>query len=197
MDSVLSFTLVGCALLASPGPATLSMGATGAAFGLRRGLGYLTGLVAGLLGVMLITASGLSSLLLALPGVAPVIGGLSLLYMLFLAYRIASAPPLSLSSDESHPPRLMSGIFLSLTNPKAYAAMAALFSGYTLVVGALELDLLAKIGILLLVALSSDFAWLILGSSLANLSKRPGISRGINIGFAIALLLSIGLALLL
>ena len=40
---LLGFVLAGFALAGSPGPATLSLAATGAAFGARRGLGYMTG----------------------------------------------------------------------------------------------------------------------------------------------------------
>ena len=39
---MLGFLLAGFALAGSPGPATLSLAATGAAFGARRGLGYMT-----------------------------------------------------------------------------------------------------------------------------------------------------------
>src|SRR5438270_3362303 len=45
---MLSFVLAGLALAGSPGPATLSLAATGAAFGARRGLGYMIGIIAGM-----------------------------------------------------------------------------------------------------------------------------------------------------
>ena len=61
MEGLLSFILAGLALAGSPGPATLSLAATGAAFGTRRGLGYMTGINLGMVGVMAITASGVGS----------------------------------------------------------------------------------------------------------------------------------------
>src|SRR5215475_14393433 len=94
MDALPAFALAGLALAGSPGPATLSLAATGAAFGARRGLGYMTGINLGMLGVMVITASGVVGLLLALPGATPVVIGLSSAYFLYLAWRIATAPPL-------------------------------------------------------------------------------------------------------
>jgi hypothetical protein len=56
VEGVLGFALAGFALAGSPGPATLSLAATGAAFGARRGLGYLSGLVIGMVLVMGIIA---------------------------------------------------------------------------------------------------------------------------------------------
>ena len=77
MDGLLGFILAGLALAGSPGPATLSLAATGAAFGARRGIGYMTGINLGIVAVMAITASGIVGLLLALPGATPIVIGLS------------------------------------------------------------------------------------------------------------------------
>src|SRR6058998_2600325 len=52
MDGLLGFILAGFALAGSPGPATLSLAAAGAAFGARRSLGYMAGQIAGLVAVM-------------------------------------------------------------------------------------------------------------------------------------------------
>src|SRR5215510_4332931 len=77
MDALPGFILAAVALAGSPGPATLSLTATGAAFGARRGAAYLAGIVAGMVGVMAVVASGLVGLLLAVPGAAPVVSVLA------------------------------------------------------------------------------------------------------------------------
>ena len=91
MDGLLGFLLAGVALAGSPGPATLSLAAAGAAFGVRRALAYMAGLVIGLIAVMGITASGVVGLLLALPGAAPVVTLLAAGYFIYLAFKIATA----------------------------------------------------------------------------------------------------------
>src|SRR5258707_3235855 len=88
VEGLLGFVLAGLALAGSPGPATLSLAATGAAFGARRGFGYLAGLVIGMVAVMVIAASGAVGVVLAVPGAAPVVTGLAALYFAYLAYRI-------------------------------------------------------------------------------------------------------------
>ena len=60
MDGLPGFLLAAVALAGSPGPATLSIAATGAAFGGRRGLSYMAGINVGMVGVLAITASGVT-----------------------------------------------------------------------------------------------------------------------------------------
>ena len=91
MEGLLGFILAGLALAGSPGPATLSLAATGAAFGSRRGLGYMAGIVGGMVIVMAITATGVTGVLLALPGATPVVAAIAALYFVYLALRIATA----------------------------------------------------------------------------------------------------------
>lgn len=94
MEGLLGFVLAGFALAGSPGPATLSLAATGAAFGARRGLGYMIGIIIGMIVVMAITATGVVGVLLALPGVMPVVTASAAAYFAYLAFRIATATAL-------------------------------------------------------------------------------------------------------
>ncbi len=133
MENLLGFILASFALTGSPGPNTLSLAATGAAFGPRRSLGFMVGLLIGMVLVMAITATGAMSLFLALPGVKSAAVLLAFAYFVYLAFRIAAAPPLVEGAGELKAPSFMTGIGQSLVNPKAYAAMAALFSGFSLI----------------------------------------------------------------
>jgi len=137
MEGLLGFVLAGFALTGSPGPATLGLAATGAAFGTRRGLACMAGIVCGMIVVMAIIASGLAGLLLALPGASPAVTAAAAAYIAYLAWRIATAPPLH-GQGRAHPPSIAGGLALALLNPKAYAAMAALFSGFVLIQGCPE-----------------------------------------------------------
>jgi threonine/homoserine/homoserine lactone efflux protein len=196
MDGLLGFILAGLALTGSPGPATLSLAAAGAAFGARRSLGYLIGIVAGVVAVMAIVASGLTALVLALPGAAPVVALIAAAYIVYLAWRIATAPPL-VEQDRARPPSFLGGLFLALVNPKAYAAMAALFSGFVLIREWPELDGIAKALLLLAIMIVVDVAWLLAGSALTRRFREPAANRAINLTFAALLIASVGLALLL
>ena len=113
MEGLLAFVLAGFALAGSPGPATLSLAATGAAFGARRGLGYMSGIVIGMVAVMGITATGVVGVLLALPGATPVVATMAAAYFVYLAFRIAMTPPLAAStrSVRMAQPMALTGFF--------------------------------------------------------------------------------------
>jgi len=196
METLPAFILAALALCGSPGPATLSLAATGAAFGARRGLPYMAGIDLGMLGVLAITASGVVSLVLALPGATPVVTALAAGYFLYLAYRIATAPPLGEANEQHRPPWFVAGVLLSLVNPKGYAAMAAMFSGFMLAREHLALDIVLKIAVLTAIIVSVNLAWLAAGAALTRFFHDPKTSRVINVTFAVLLIASVAFALI-
>ncbi|KRS16282.1 LysE family translocator [Roseovarius indicus] len=194
-DELASFLIAAFALTGSPGPNTLSVAAVGASFGRLKGLNYMLGLSAGVGLVIVIVGTGISGAILAIPGLAPLITAAAVLYFLYLAWRIATAPPLSGLPDETRAraPRWYAGVLLSLSNPKAYAAMGALFSGYTLLPGAPVQDGLTKAAIVMVVILIVNTLWLSVGAGLAQTLRNPKASRMVNIAFAVLLLASVAL----
>jgi threonine/homoserine/homoserine lactone efflux protein len=194
MDGLPGFLLASIALAGSPGPATLSLAAAAAAFGVRRVAGYFIGILIGMVGVMAIVASGTVGLLLALPGATPVVTALAAVYFIWLAWRIATAPPLTEEAGDRRPPRFMGGLGLSLINPKGYAAMAALFSGFVLLRGQVALDVGLKIALLTLLIAAVNILWLMAGALLTRFFRDPRTNRIINVAFAVLLLASVMLA---
>jgi threonine/homoserine/homoserine lactone efflux protein len=195
MEGMVAFLLAGLALVGSPGPATLSLAAAGAAFGSQRSWAYLAGLIVGLVGTMAITASGVLTFLFAVPGARPVVLAASAAYFVYLAFRIATAPPLHEAAGERRPPSFSGGVFLSLVNPKGYAAMAALFSGFVLFAGRVALDVVVKMAVITVMAIAINIAWLKAGAAITGLFRDPRANRIINVGFAVLLLLSLAVAL--
>jgi len=196
MDGLAGFLLAAVALAGSPGPATLSLTATGAAFGARRGMAYLAGIVLGMIAVMAIVASGMVGLLLAIPGATPIVTVVAAAYFLYLAWRIATAPPLTADDGKRRAPSFAAGLLLSLVNPKGYAAMAALYSGFVLVADRLAIDVAVKMVLLTLVMIAVNLAWLLAGAGLTRFLREPRSSRAINVAFAVLLVASVVLALL-
>jgi threonine/homoserine/homoserine lactone efflux protein len=195
MDGWIGFILAGFALTGSPGPNTLGLAAAGAAFGARRGVSYMSGLNVGMVFVMAITASGVLGVLFAVPGATPVITAVAVAYFAYLAFRIATAPPLSDEAADRRQPSFAGGVFQSLVNPKAYAAMAALFSGFVLVGESLALDAMVKVLVLAVVIASVNTVWLFTGAALTRFFHSPAMNRAINVGFAALLVVSVTFAL--
>ena len=196
MGDLAGFLLAAVALIGSPGPATMSIVGTGAAYGVRAGVRYTAGLIFGFLIVLLLVASGVIGLILALPGALPSLTALAAAYMLYLAWKIASAPPLGAASEQRAQPRFLAGLGLALVNPKGYAAVAALLSRFTLLPDALVWDAAVKIAILMTVVTLVDVAWLFAGRVLSRLFRSPRANRALNVGFAILLVVSVLVAVL-
>jgi threonine/homoserine/homoserine lactone efflux protein len=196
MDSLPAFLLAALALAGSPGPSTLSLAAAGAAFGARRVVAYFTGILIGMVVVMAIVAAGLVGMVLAVPGVTPVVTVAAAVYFVWLAWRIATAPPLNEAAAERQPPSFAAGLGLSLINPKGYAAMAALFSGFVLLRERVALDAGLKIALLTPLIAAVNVVWLMSGAALTRLFRDPRTNRIVNIVFAVSLLASVVLAVI-
>ncbi|HLM11364.1 MAG TPA: LysE family transporter [Reyranella sp.] len=194
MDGLSGFLLAALALAGSPGPATLSLTATGAAFGAGRGVAYLAGIVVGMVAVMAAVAAGVVGLLMAVPGVAPVVTFLAAAYFLYLAWRIAMAPPLGDDHTRRRAPTFVAGLALSLVNPKGYAAMAALYSGFVLVPDRMAADAAVKMAVLTLIIVAVNVGWLLAGAGLTRFFRDPRSNRLINVAFAVLLVASVVLA---
>jgi threonine/homoserine/homoserine lactone efflux protein len=196
IENMLVLLLAAFPLMGSPGPATLSLAATGSAFGLARSLPYLVGIIVGTTAVLLMIAAGLGTLFLAVPGLAPVIVVLAACTILYLAYRIATAPVLGEGTRDRPAPSLMGGLLLAIANPKAFAAIGAVYAGIAVVPGHALADAASKTAVLFVVIIVVNSVWLLAGASFATLLRRPRVGRAANIVFAVLLVLSVAAALL-
>lgn len=181
---LLGLALTSLVVMGSPGPSTMSITAVAAAFGPRRALAYLAGLVLGTTTVLLAVAGGLVSVLLSVPALAPILIGASAAYMIYLAWKIGTAPPLARRDGAARPPSLGEGLALAIANPKAYAAIAAVFAGSTLGMRSPFAEAAAKTAALAAMIVVIHLGWMLAGASFARLLGRPRIGRGANIAFA-------------
>jgi len=129
------------------------------------------------------------------PGATPVVTVAAALYFVWLAWRIATAPPLTEEASQRQPPTFVGGLALSLINPKGYAAMAALFSGFVLLGRSIALDVALKIALLTVLITAVNIAWLLSGALLTRFFREPRSNRLINLVFALLLLASVPLAI--
>lgn len=183
-SGLLSLLMASAIVMGSPGPSTVSATAVGASFGLRRALAYVTGLVLGTVAVLLVVAAGVLGLLMSVPGAAPVLTVVSAAYILYLAYRIATAPPLSRQDPATAVPAFAAGFALAIANPKAYLAISAVVAVAPELAPTLKIS--ALVGMIVLI----HALWLLAGASLSRLLQDPVASRIANVVLAVALLAS-------
>jgi threonine/homoserine/homoserine lactone efflux protein len=191
-DALGTLIVTSLAIMGTPGPATISLTAAGSAYGVRRSLTYLAGIIAGTIVVLLAVATGITAALLAVPAVRPVLIAAGAGYIVWLAYHIATAPPLAAQGEGSAAPGLAGGALLGVANPKAWVAIAAVFASARLAGGA-AVDAAAKTAILTVMIVVINSTWLAAGASLAPLLRDPGRARSINAALAAMLVVAAAL----
>lgn len=196
LENVLSLLTLAIPLMTSPGPATVSLAAAGSAFGVRSGLPYLAGILVGNSAVLLMIATGITGLILALPAAIPVLTMVGLAYLLYLAWKIATAPTVRDDGVAGAAPTLGGGFLLSLVNPKAYAAIGAVYASGSIVPGHPILDTALKLAVLTGVNCTGNTTWLALGALFSGLLRNPRTGRILNLSFAALLVVSVAVTLL-
>jgi threonine/homoserine/homoserine lactone efflux protein len=179
--------------MGSPGPATISLTATGSANGARPSIPYLGGIIAGTTLVLLAVGTGITTALLAVPALETLLIAVSAAYVLWLAYQIATAPPLAERGAASTKPTLVGGVLLGVANPKAWVAIAAVFASAELSDSA-TVDGVAKIVVLTIMIVVINTGWLLAGASFAPMLSEPRRARVFNVVMAVALVGATALA---
>ena len=192
-ESVGPLVLISLAIMGSPGPATISLVAAGSVRGVRRSFPYLFGIIVGTTLVLVAVATGITAALLAVPAIGSVLIWISAGYILWLAYHIATAPPLSKPTGASNAFSVIGGALLGVANPKAWVAIAAVFASARLADGATT-DAAAKVVVLTLTIIVICATWLIAGAAIAPLLRDPARARLVNVALAVGLVGATALA---
>jgi threonine/homoserine/homoserine lactone efflux protein len=191
-----ALTLASLVVMGSPGPSTISVTAVGASFGIRHSINYACGLIAGAIVVLLMVSAGVVALALSIPFGARVLNAIAAVYICFLAFRIATAPPLGSQPEQMSAPAFAGGFFLAIANPKAWLAIAAVFAGTTVITDDRGLDAVIKTALLSVMIVIIHVCWLLAGASLSRVLRDPLSSRLMNISLAATLMITTLLALM-
>jgi threonine/homoserine/homoserine lactone efflux protein len=193
-QSFATLILMSVVVMGSPGPSTISATAVGAAYGVHRSLKYLCGLILGTTAVLCAVAIGVVAILLSISHGAPVLVTISAAYILYLAFKIATAPPLS-QRHEAAAPGFVGGFVLAVANPKAYVAIAAVFAGTSDFCDDHARDAAVKTALLGMMIVVIHVCWLLAGASLSRALHDPATSRIVNVSLAAILVITTFIAL--
>ena len=193
---MLSFVAAAFFLLITPGPGVLSVAGAGAAFGFRAGLPYTAGVVLGSLTVIAAVTTGLAAFLFSYSPLRVILLAASAAYLLYLAYRIATSTVGIAIKEAPHPLRFMNGIAMQVINPKAYAVMTTLFSGFAFYPDSTLVEVTLKTAILMSISTPVHVLWLLAGATVKQLALSPRTARMVNVTMALSMLAVVALALL-
>ena len=197
LEQAAAFFVFALVAAITPGPSNVLLTATGMQAGLWRGLPCLFGVSAGMGSMMFLAAYGFGALVLQHPQVMQVVRWSGAVFLLWLAWKIASAPVRSRDGgDNSATTPESTGFFgaalLQWVNPKAWLVSAGVVATY-LPDEADAALLRAAIFALVFVsaALPSGFVWLVFGAATQRLLSDPPRQRGFNIAMGLALAASV------
>ena len=192
---MLTFATAVFFLLITPGPGVLSVAGVGSGYGHRAGSRYIAGLFIGTNLVALGVISGLAALILANALLRNILLAASLTYLVYLAWKIASAGVRLAFKATTKTPGIRDGIVLQALNPKAYAVNTTLFGGFGFMPDAPFAETLLKLALLNAIWLPIHFGWLYAGIRIHRMDLAPRLQRRINIAMALSMLLVVALAL--
>ena len=191
-----SYIIISFLMMVTPGPGVLSLAGVGAGFGWRVGIMYLIGLFLGTNGVALLVVLGFKQFLFEIDGVELTFLVLSLSYLSFLSWRIATSDNKTGFKETSKAPKLYEGIFLQFVNPKAYVVQGHLFVVLSLGISSYNTEIFTKFLIVNSIWIPINILWLWLGISLKKWSlasnKQVWVNRGMGLAlFAVVILSAI------
>ena len=122
MTPELVIALAGFALVSSitPGPNNLMLMASGANFGFRRTVPHMAGVGIGFVVMVILVGIGLSGLFELYPAAHSVLLVFSVLYLVWLAWKIARAAPPENGAAEGKPLTFLQAALFQWVNPKAW-----------------------------------------------------------------------------
>jgi threonine/homoserine/homoserine lactone efflux protein len=196
-EAVISLLLTALLLMGSPGPATLALAATGASVGFQQGLSFLAGILLGLAFVITSAGLGLAALFTQFAQLRIAFQIAGALYILYLAYRIATAPVLANGAEaSSRLPGLRDGLLLNVLNVKAYAVFVAIFSGFVLPMQSPAAAYLITGLLCFSVGLTVNIGWLWFGGAIRPLFTNAHSALHLRRLFALLMVASVLIVLL-
>lgn len=187
MSPLTTLAMTAMLLFGSPGPGPMTIVATSATFGVRKTLSLYVGILTGLAISMVAAALGLAALLAAWPSAKltlQIVGGL---YVLYLAYRIATTP-LDTHAAEGARLTMRDGVLLNVLNPKSYAVLLVIYSQFLLPISPATIAYVATMGVCLAVAVFTNIFWMCVGGAIRPLVQRPLFSRLLRLTFALLMI---------
>ncbi|WP_299722506.1 LysE family translocator [uncultured Tateyamaria sp.] len=151
----------------TPGPNNLMLMASGANFGFRRSIPHMLGIGIGFCLMVLLVGAGLVQVFDAYPISHQILKVFSVLYLLYLAWKIANAAPIKGGEGKGTPMTFLQAAAFQWVNPKAWSMALTAVTAYTPDTTLAAIGLVALVfGAINLPAVSS---WTLLGQQMARI----------------------------
>ena len=164
----------------TPGPNNVMLTASGANYGFMRTLPHLFGILAGCFVLFASIALGLGVVFERYPAVQSVLKVVGSAYLLYLAWKIATAPPPQFRTEGARPLSFWQAAVFQFANPKAWVMGIALMAGFLPESGNPWLNALVLAGVAELVGLPCIALWAGFGTAIGRVLKSATSWRWFN-----------------
>lgn len=190
LDHLLSVAAFCFAGSMTPGPNNVMLLASGVNYGFARTLPHLAGVIGGYCFLLLVIGSGLGNLFAAFPAAhtaLKIVGGL---YLLWLAWKIATAAPASGKGEAGRPFTFLEAAAFQWVNVKGVLLGVSAVAAFTRP-DAFAPTLAVLMAVSTVATVVSATTWALFGSGLSRWLSQPRILRPFNIGMAALLAASL------
>lgn len=175
----------------TPGPNNIMMMSSGVNHGIKASLPHLIGICVGFPLMVLLIGLGFGVVLSNLPWLHLLIKVLGVVYLCWLAWKIASSTPTSLEGSDSKPLNFWQAAAFQWVNGKAWVMASGAVAAFTTMQGHFYQDVIQITLAFLLMSLPCVGSWLLFGALLRRWLNQPTQQRIFNLCMALLLLLSI------
>jgi threonine/homoserine/homoserine lactone efflux protein len=185
-EILLGLTVFALVSSLTPGPNNLMLMASGANFGFRRSIPHMLGVSLGFTLMVLLVGIGLVQVFEAFPVSYTLLKVVSLTYLLYLAWKIATAAPASSDADKTGTPMtFIQAALFQWVNPKAWTMALTAVSVYSPSHSLTAVAFVA--GVFGAINFPCIGVWTTMGQQLQRILTNPMRLRAFNVSMALLL----------
>jgi len=148
----------------TPGPNNIMLTASGANFGYRRSLPHIFGILFGFPSMVLAVGLGLGQVFTVYPQLHEILKWVGSAYLLFLAWKIATAARPKSAAHEAKPLTFLQAALFQWVNPKAWIMTVAALTAYTTGEGSYVVETFIVAGVFFAVSFPLISMWCLFGA---------------------------------
>jgi len=175
----------------TPGPNNVMLTTTGLNFGVRRGIPHLLGICIGFPVMLALIGLGFGTLFQLYPVLHEIIRIIGIVYLLYLAWKIANSSGGVSEVTQSKPINFWQSAAFQWINPKAWIMGSSALAAYT----TLDDNFFVQVTIICITFMIITFpcagVWLVFGAGLQKFLRDPAHLKLFNIAMALLLVASI------
>lgn len=189
-ETLLAMTSFAFVMAFTPGPNNIMLTASGVNFGFARSLPHILGIEAGFVALLAASGLGLGLVFAAYPTAQTVLKIAGALYMLWLAWKVATAAGTDEAGATPKPITFGQAFLFQWINPKGVVASLGAVALFMRPESA-QADLLVLLLVFALATILATITWAAFGTALSRYLRNPRHARVFNITMAALLVASI------